>query len=121
VDSQKLYDEALEQWGMDSQKLMLVEECLELALNIVKTYRADCQITREDIAEEIADVRIMIEQVEQAMELDDLTSHSYVYKLRRLETRLFPPKVDMEGAIEIDPKDKFVLEEFNVSKEDLSE
>ena len=62
----RIYQEALNQWGMDSQINMAIEEMAEL-ISVLQHYRRKKTwghlATVEDIADEIADVEIMMEQL----------------------------------------------------------
>ena len=55
---------AINQWGEDAQIDMIIEECLELALALqsLKRKSKDRQETLKNVIDEIADVKIIIEQ-----------------------------------------------------------
>jgi len=56
-----IYQAALDTWGAESQTVVVFEEMSELQKALCKNYRgAD---NRDNIAEEIADVQIMLEQM----------------------------------------------------------
>ena len=55
-----IYDNALAQWGYDRQVLATSEECSELAASCVRFVNHKANASR--VAEEAADVEIMIEQ-----------------------------------------------------------
>ena len=57
----KIYCEALNKWGAEAQTLMVFEEMSELQKELCKHARG--KDNREAIAEEIADVQIMLEQM----------------------------------------------------------
>ena len=57
----KIYCEALNKWGAEAQTLMVFEDMSELQKELCK--RARGKDNREAIAEEIADVQIMLEQM----------------------------------------------------------
>ena len=61
MEKEKLFQKALNNWGIDAQSLKLVEECSEL-INAICKHRLN-RISFEDVAEEIADVEIMCEQL----------------------------------------------------------
>lgn len=63
-DRNKLYQEAIDKWGQRSQLEMAQEESTELALSIRKFIRNPSEERHLDMAGEIADVKIMIEQLE---------------------------------------------------------
>ena len=60
VTAYGLYKQALERWGHQFQVLILAEEASELATAAIHHLRGD---SLEKVAEEIADVLIMIEQM----------------------------------------------------------
>lgn len=64
-----LYAKALEKWGLEAQVLMLVEECLELALAAMQYTRK--KVNREALLDEMADVLIMIGQMQVAFHVYD--------------------------------------------------
>ena len=84
----ELYDEAIEQWGGPSQVLMAAEEMGELTQAICHRMRNNKEISDERIADEIADVRIMLEQlaylfkIPHSMILD--TEHRKLLRLKEL-------------------------------------
>ena len=64
MNLKEMYRQAWEKWG-DLQWIMVIEECAELQQAVTKRLRdGDKPIVRQHLAEEIADVKIMIEQVE---------------------------------------------------------
>lgn len=63
--TRQLFEKSKELWGLDSQFLMLVEESTELALAGLHMGRAmkDRGKAQMNLAEEIADVEFMIEEI----------------------------------------------------------
>lgn len=59
-----VYFRAIEKWGKDNQKLIVVEELAELSKELTKMLRVDAQHDLGNIAEEVADVEIAIELLE---------------------------------------------------------
>lgn len=84
-DPRSVYRAAFERWGVEAQLRMAVEECAELTAEICHYFRGRC--TRRALAEEVADVEIMMEQL-RALVGDDLVSEIKRQKLKRLEERL---------------------------------
>lgn len=80
MDEQRIYRAALEKWGADAQTLMAFEEMAELQKELCKCARG--KDNWEAIAEEIADVEIMLEQMKI---LHDCAGVSAGYKRRKLE------------------------------------
>lgn len=85
----QLYDKALELWGSEAQALMLAEESCELAVAIHHLVRYGGGTELDAVAEEIADVQIMIEQLLFALPAlyGDVES-ARRRKLERLERRI---------------------------------
>ena len=77
---------AIEAWGEDSQMKMLLEEMSELQKEICKSWRGANNV--DHIAEEIADVEIMLEQLKLMTGSVDKVKTFREQKLRRLEKRL---------------------------------
>ena len=82
----EIYERAFEEFGSEMQTIVCIEELAELAKELTKYLRGDGDIDR--IADEIADVRITVEQMvlfhDIAPEVDEHTEA----KLKRLEARL---------------------------------
>lgn len=92
----ELYARALETWGELAQVEMLMEESIELALATRKFIRNKNDITFKKLAEEVADVEIMIEQTKLMFpSLEILTPNIKDSKLARLKLRL--DNKDFEG------------------------
>jgi hypothetical protein len=82
----RLYERAVEQWGEDAQIDMVIEEVSELVTEIVRHRRGRGR--RALVAEEIADVRIMLEQLEIIYDCAAEAADWRRTKLERLERRL---------------------------------
>lgn len=85
------FAEALNRWGFESQARMLQEECAEciVAVNKLDRARGDEENVqrRDELAEEIADVLIMAEQMRLAVGTDLVQRH-HKAKMHRLRLRL---------------------------------
>lgn len=88
-----VYKEAIKKWGHHLQIIMVIEECAELQKQCTKILRLGDKPPHprqlEFLAEEIADVEIMIEQLkvmffDQNKIVDDFKDQ----KLKRLELRI---------------------------------
>lgn len=78
---------ALEVYGLDAQIIKLSEECGEL-LSAVSKCRSG-RDTADHVAEEMADVLVMMDQMQIAFGITEKTVFDYVEKkLERLEKRL---------------------------------
>jgi len=77
----KIYQEALNQWGSDAQINMAIEEMAEL-ISALQHYRREKtwghHATVEDIADEVADVEVMMEQLKFMFNLDSL----YLFQIK---------------------------------------
>lgn len=82
-----LFDKAVEAWGELAQLDMLQEECAELIQALSKKKRGFEQ-GDDWVAEEIADVELLIEQVKRMFHLETRVEIVKRSKLERLEERL---------------------------------
>lgn len=80
------YKVALRKWGVDAQVMMAVEEMSELTKEICKIFRG--KGTLDDLADEIADVLITIEQLKLIYDLGDAVDDHIAVKIQRLQSRL---------------------------------
>ena len=81
-----LYHAALDKWGADAQTAMCVEEMSELTKELCKWKRGKDNFN--EIAEEIADVEIMLEQMKLLHNVSALVETVKVYKRSRLRERV---------------------------------
>ena len=81
-----LYNRALKRYGIDAQKLMVVEECGELLNALAKTYRGRASV--EELITELADVHIMVEQMALYYGWAEFQEEKE-RKLERLQQRLY--------------------------------
>lgn len=81
-----IYKKALLTWGSKAQTMMAIEEMSELTKAICKNFRGNPN--DEDIADEIADVTIMLEQLRLIYGLNDLVCEHMDMKILRLKERL---------------------------------
>lgn len=81
-----LYELAMKTWGEGAQLLMLVEECNELSKAVCDRLRGRVTIDGP-LLDEMADVKIMIGQVECLVDGEELERVRQA-KLRRLKERL---------------------------------
>lgn len=86
MTEKEIYLKALNTWGAQAQTLMLMEEMAELQKELCKHARGNDN--RVAIAEEIADVLIVLEQMMLLHSCAGLTADFKARKLRRLEERL---------------------------------
>ena len=81
-----IYEVALQKWGAGAQAIVTVEEMSELTKEICKLHRG--RIDMEALADEIADVTIMLEQLRLIFDLNDAVCHHMDIKVLRLQSRL---------------------------------
>ena len=86
MNKKKILQTAIGTYGADAQEKMLLEEMSELQKEICKQWRG--RENRSQIAEEIADVEIMLEQMKMIFQCADAVSLYRIQKLKRLERRL---------------------------------
>ena len=80
-----IYKKAIKLWGIDSQMMMVVEEASELIKAICKLRRTGVTAeTVNGIAEEIADMEIMLEQLKIMFYLSEGVNEWKNYKIGRL-------------------------------------
>ncbi len=85
-DPTEIYQAALDTWGAESQTVMVFEEMSELQKELCKNLRG--RDNRDKIAEEIADVQIMLEQMILLHNCGPQVQEWRMKKLERLADRL---------------------------------
>jgi NTP pyrophosphatase (non-canonical NTP hydrolase) len=85
-EKREILKRAIDTFGYPSQMHMVIEEMSELTKEICKVFRGDGEV--DHLAEEIADVRITIEQLCIMFDLHNLVEEYESHKLERLEKRL---------------------------------
>ena len=83
-DRKKVYQAALRKWGVDLQTMMAVEEMSELTKEICKIKRGKMDL--EALADEIADVTIMLEQLREIYGLNDAVCDHIDAKILSLQS-----------------------------------
>lgn len=86
VKEKRVFAEALATYGSDAQRKMLLEEMSELQKEICKNWRGRNNLC--EIAEEIADVEIMLDQMKILFQNSDLVRQFREQKVDRLHKRL---------------------------------
>lgn len=81
-----IYAEAVDRWGIGAQSMMAIEEMSELTKEICKISRGKADL--ESLADEIADVTIMLEQLRMIYALNDAVCEHMDMKVQRLFDRL---------------------------------
>ena len=85
-----LFNKALVEYGIGSQKMMAIEECAELTNALAKLARG--RVSQADIITELADVSIMVDQLAIFFG-ENVFIEERNRKMRRLEERLRAGKV----------------------------
>ncbi|MBE6450746.1 MAG: hypothetical protein E7016_02145 [Alphaproteobacteria bacterium] len=78
----KVYQKAIELFGITSQKIMVIEEMSELTKELCKELRDRGNV--ENIADELADVEITLAQIKQIYNISQTVEEHKDFKLRRL-------------------------------------
>ena len=81
-----VYEDAIHAYGVQAQLLMVLEEMSELQKEICKNFRG--KDNRTAIAEECADLTIMLEQLRLIFGINDDVNIQMDLKVRRLAERL---------------------------------
>ena len=86
MDYKEIVRSALRCWGTQHQVVVAIEEMSELQKELCKLERGNADMNH--IAEEIADVEIMLAQMKEAFNLShSVETHKY-FKLQRLDLRV---------------------------------
>lgn len=86
---EKVCAKALKKWGLKAQETILTEEIGELLQAVSKYRRSNgAELSRENLAEEIADVRIMLTQMEIGHNIEKSVEDWIKYKIKILEKRM---------------------------------
>ena len=81
-----LYQLVMDRWGADAQLTVVIEELSELIKEVCKMKRNIGNV--DHLAEEVADVEIMCEQLRYIFSIDSDVDDWKKYKLERLANRL---------------------------------
>lgn len=92
-----VYESAIAHYGMDSQIWMAVEEMSELTKELAKLHRPG-GTTLGDLADEIADVTIMLEQLRIMFGVNGIVQNRMEYKVLRLAQRIRDDRKEGEHA-----------------------
>ena len=88
----EIANKAIEKWGIEAQLDMVIEEAAEViqACNKLKRTKGDPEYTKRifDFAEEISDLRMLLDSMENYFKLKAICNEFYEVKFDRLEKRL---------------------------------
>ena len=88
-DEKLLYNDAYSKWGMRDQLDMVQEECAELIQAVSKVKRSETFHITDNFIEEIADVKIMLAQMEFVFGIRDEVEKVRKYKIERLRKKVY--------------------------------
>lgn len=86
MTEQEIYKAAIDKYGANQQMMMCIEEMSELTKELCKNMRG--KKNKENIAEEIADVQIMLEQMKLLHDCGTAVCFYHDEKLQRLQKRI---------------------------------
>lgn len=99
---QKIYQQLEEQNGRNNQVIKAIEEMAELIKELTKLLGKDTYTNFKNICEEIADAKIVLEQLERFVADDSNVIDTIMeYKLRRLEMFYLKPEESSESSLTI--------------------
>ncbi len=84
-----IFSQAIKKWGVDAQAAMAIEEMAELTKELCKLKRQGytyTDVTIQPLIEEIADVRLMVDQVAYMFDING--QDMYDFKLNKIAKRL---------------------------------
>lgn len=87
-EEKKIFQDALRVFGGRNQITVALEEMSELQKELCKYLRSDSSFSTVNIAEEIADVGIMLDQMKIEFQVEDAVEEQRAYKVRRLRERI---------------------------------
>ena len=85
-----IFQAAIDKWGIESQETMAIEEMAELIKVICKLHRKQNGSNLTQLSEEIADVRLMLDQLAWAYCQEGRCRQFREEKLTRLERIIWP-------------------------------
>jgi NTP pyrophosphatase (non-canonical NTP hydrolase) len=86
-DRKKVYEQAINLYGAEAQIHMVLEEMSELSKELCKSFRPG-GTTLDNIADECADVTIMLEQLRIIFDMNDQVCEHMDEKIERLMGRI---------------------------------
>ena len=87
-EERKAFLEALRVFGSQNQITVALEEMSELQKELCKYLRNDASFSYANIAEEMADVEIMLDQMKILFQRDSAVKEQRQYKVKRLRERI---------------------------------
>jgi len=90
-----LYNQAYELWGKQ-QLMVAIEEMSELSQKLIHAVRDEKELTYDELASEVADVSIMLEQVKHQFGIQWLVEKHEEEKLQKLSKYIKEAKANAE-------------------------
>ena len=90
----KIYSDAIDFFGVASQKIMVIEEMSELTKELCKELRDRGNV--ENIADELADVEITLAQLKIIYDIHHAVEEHKDFKLKRLASNMVKLKAEKE-------------------------
>lgn len=87
----KIFVQCIVQWGVKNQEDMAVEEVGEFLKALMKLRRSNSLTAKKclmELADEVADVEVMLEQIKIMHEMHAIVDDIKVFKINRLQQRL---------------------------------
>lgn len=82
----EIYEQLEKQNGKSHQLTVAIEELAELIKEVTKALRTDSYASKKNLCEELADVKVCIEQIERFYNIDQKVLDTIIeYKLKRLQ------------------------------------
>lgn len=89
VHEKELFLQSIAKWGLETQILMLAEESAELSVACLHSLREKKKLEAfDELAEEMADVELMMQEIEYVLDLGKEMQKFRVVKVARLEEYL---------------------------------
>ena len=92
AEANKIYDDAIDYFGDESQKIMVIEEMSELTKELCKELRGRGDV--EHIADELADVEITLAQIKKIYNIAQTVEEHKDFKLNRLANSMVKLKAE---------------------------
>lgn len=88
TNTPKAITEALQKYGKMAQYGLVLEELAELGTLVARLVRGNRRVLKRKLADETADVFIMLMSLIKIHDMGDLVEERIAFKLKRLEKRL---------------------------------
>lgn len=96
MDDKEIICSALQTYGVQHQAVVAIEEMSELQKELCKMLRGNADINH--IAEEVADVEIMLAQMKEAFNISHAVDTHKYFKLQRLDLRISFERKERQGG-----------------------